>query len=348
MPTVALSLQAIANQAGVSKMSVSRALSKKPGVSKETREKILKIAQEKSYRPNPLITALMTNLRVQRSRRAVDRGTVLAFIERADVPIDIRAEHFKGAEQAAKDQGYKLEPFIVGDAGLKASRLNNILLTRNIPGMIIAPLPEAHGHFDLDWSQFCTVTIEYTFVEPAFDRVVHDSYASMRLILEKCRSRGLCRVGLLFTANGRDRTEGLNEAAYWMEQKTLGVFSDIPPLCHEEWNEKAVYQWYEHHKPDVIITSARFYLPLKSFLKKHRIRVPADCSIVNVNLLDSREGCGVNQNNEIIGATAAQLLIDKINRNDCGIPDFPKTILTTGKWVEGTTLRPPAVAELSC
>ena len=337
MLITAKTMQVIADQAGVSKMSVSRALGNKPGVSDELRQKILKIARDLGYRPNPLITAFMASLRSQRARPSIQTGTVLAFLERADRIEDVKSEHFRGASEAAEEQGYKLERFIVGVAGLSPARLNAVLLARNVQGVVIAPLPEGHGQFAHDWSQFCTVVIEYTFITPNFDRVVHDSYGSMRLILDQCRSRGFRRIGLVFSKNASERTEGLNEAAYWMEQKTIGCFAPIPSLRLESWDDVTVSRWFERYQPEVIVTSVVFVTFLKRFLEKNNKRVPDDISIINVNTWDS-EVSGIEQNNDHIGATAVRLLIDKLNRNDRGIPEHPITSVVPGLWVQGVTL----------
>lgn len=336
MPLPAQNLQIIATRAGVSRMTVSRILRQQPGASPQLREKVLTIARELGYRPNPLITALMTNLRAKRSRPSTGAGTVLAFIERADQLGEVRAEHFSGAALAAEEQGYKLEPFVLGKAGLRDEHLSRILRARNIHGVLIAPLPEGHGSFHLNWPELCVVAIEYTFIHPDFDRVVHDSYAAMRLLLAQCRQRGCRRVGLLLTENGRERTEGLNEAAYWLEQKADRFFAPIPPLVQDKWSAVKVSAWIKRYRPEVIVTSNIPLDSVRKFLAISRRGQTAPISILNINSLDSTIS-GIVQDNAFMGATATRLLIDKMNRNDRGIPTTAQTVLIPGKWIEGTT-----------
>ena len=50
----------IAREAGVSKATVSRVLNNPEKVAKKTREKVLKVIQEKDYRPNPMARSLTT------------------------------------------------------------------------------------------------------------------------------------------------------------------------------------------------------------------------------------------------------------------------------------------------
>ncbi|XHR30656.1 MAG: LacI family DNA-binding transcriptional regulator [Chthoniobacteraceae bacterium] len=338
MPLADKTLQAIAEKTGVSKMSVSRALGNKPGVSEALRQRILDVARKMGYRPNPLVTAYMASLRSRRGRPSFETGTVLAYLERADLMQEARGEHYLGASAAAEEQGYKLDRFIVGEAGLSPTRLNSILIARNVQGVIIAPLPEGHGQFEHDWSKFCTVVIEYTFTFPSFDRVVHDSYGAMRLIMNRCRSRGFRRVGLVFSQNAWERTEGLNEAAYWIEQKaTRDSFVCIPPLRMEGWNDRMVERWLGRHRPEVIVSSNVLASRVRTFLEKNGQHIPKDISLINVNTADQVVS-GIRQNNALIGATAIRLLIEKLNRNDRGIPKDPITSVVSGLWVEGETL----------
>lgn len=332
-------LQNIADRAGVSRMSASRALRGSPGVSEKTRANIMAIAESIGYRPNPLVSTLMASLRAKRVRPSTETGTVLAFIVRADVQQDARMEHFGGASEAAEAQGYRLESFVVGGAGLPAGRLSDILLARNICGVLIAPLPEGHGHYELDWPKFYTVAIEYTFVSPRFDLVVHDCYSSMRMIMGKCRERGLRRVGLLFTENARERTEGLYEAAYWIEQKASRDLAAIPPLgVATRRDDLALARWFDRHRPEVIVTSGVTLPDVLRVLRSRNLRIPNDVRIINVNTWETNSS-GVSQNNHRIGATAAQLLVDKIRRNDRGVPEHPTTVMLPGAWVDGTTFR---------
>ena len=49
---------------------------------------------------------------------------------------------------------------------------------------------------------------------------------------------------------------------------------------------------------------------------------------------------GIVQNPGAIGAAAVRLVIDKLNRNDRGVPALRQTILMPGHWHEGRTLGP--------
>ena len=58
-----MSLAPIAERAGVSRMTVSRVLRGEAIVLPQTRDRVLRIARDLGYRPNPLVRALMAQRR---------------------------------------------------------------------------------------------------------------------------------------------------------------------------------------------------------------------------------------------------------------------------------------------
>ncbi|MBE2215791.1 MAG: LacI family DNA-binding transcriptional regulator [Opitutaceae bacterium] len=327
-------MEDVARTAGVHQTTVSRALRNDRRLPESTRHRIKAIADTMGYRPNPLLSALGANLR---QRRTAEFSATLAYIVRADAPSERRREHFAGAGQAAGAQGYRLEEFVVGSAGLTPERLNDILLTRNVQGVIIGPLPEPRGTIELRWDEFCAVSIELTLTQPLLDRVVHDNFSGMRAIMQQCRSRGYRRPGLVLTEAGNARTEGLNVGAYLLEQRG-GVVDALAPLLVAAWSPDVFSAWFRTERPDVIITSNALTESIQAWCAGEGLAVGRDLGFVNVNALPEQSISGVQQAWDSIGAIAAQLVIDKINRNDRGAPALYRTILTPGTWCEGTTL----------
>ena len=335
-------MQDVARAAGVHQTTVSRALRNDPRIPDTTRRRIQRIARRLNYRPHPLVSALIA---VRRSRRRPSFPITLAFLAHVSrqghdyQPHQYTYEaHLAGAHAAAEEQGYQVQLFPLNSQGMTEQRLNEILFTRNIPGVIIGAFPEARGHFALDWQRYCTAVIEYTFTVPELDRVVHDSYAGMRRIMAECRARGLRRVGLLLTAAGDERTEYLNGAAYWVEQKAGGNFAAIPPLILPEWNEEAFARWHRRHEAEVVVTSNALLPEIEGWCGRRGWRIGRDLRLVNVNAAAAGPFAGIYQDPFTIGATAARMVIEKIGRNARGVPALRQTILTAGRWVEGSSL----------
>lgn len=92
MPTT---LEDIARALKVSKMTVSRAINNHPEISRETRERILAVAQKMNYRPNQFARALTTN-------RSYLIGIVVP-----DLMHSYFAEICRGVELQARPSGYQ-------------------------------------------------------------------------------------------------------------------------------------------------------------------------------------------------------------------------------------------------
>lgn len=327
-------MEDVARAAGVHQTTVSRALRNDRRLPESTRARIKSIAEQMGYRPNPLLSALGANLR---QRRTGEFSATLAYLIRADSPAERQREHLAGATEAAAAQGYRLEEFVVGSVGLSPERLNEILLARNVQGVVIGPLPEPHGTIALRWEEFCAVSIELSVMEPRFDRVAHDSYSGMRRILDECRSRGYRRPGVVLTDGVHQRTRGLNLGAYYLEVHGGGL-ELVQPFIAPAWSDEGFAAWFREQRPDAIVTSNVLREPVTGWLERAGIRVGADLGLANVNALADQAIAGVQQEWNAIGAIAVQLLIDKINRNDRGAPQLYRTIVTPGRWHEGTTL----------
>jgi DNA-binding LacI/PurR family transcriptional regulator len=72
------------------------------------------------------------------------------------------------------------------------------------------------------------------------------------------------------------------------------------------------------------------------------LRVPRDLGVVSLSVheLGGRIS-GIHQNAMLMGAVAADKLIDLVERNETGVPPHPITLTIDGRWNAGSTLRAP-------
>jgi DNA-binding LacI/PurR family transcriptional regulator len=329
-------MQDVAAAAGVHQTTVSRALRNDPRITDAVKLRVKKAAEAVGYVPNPLLSALGT---LRRRRSSVANQLAIAYVMRATKELQgVPTDHLAGVRDAAARRGYKVDEFTLDD-DLDESRLNNILVARNILGVILGPLPEAHGHFALDWGRFCTVAIEYSFSEPAFDRVVTDSYATMNTVLDQCLRRGFRRIGIVLAQVVDERNEGLLCAAYALAAQRRRELAKLPPLILPEWNDGAFSKWMETKRPEVIISSNMLLPQIESWLRARSMRAPRDVGLVNLNVFPAVQShTGICQDAPAIGALAARLVIDKMNQNERGVPASRFTLLTEGRWYPGRTL----------
>jgi LacI family transcriptional regulator len=334
-----VTLAEIAKRAGVSVMTVSRALRKQSNISPETQKKIQTIADELGYRPNPLVSALMT---YRRSAKPVRSHVSLAFItnfEKRDgwKSSNLYQEFFKGVSEAADRHGYGVEVFWLREPGMTTERLTQILLTRSIHGLVIAPLPVAHGELDLGWEHFSAVTFGYSLTRPLLHRAVNHQFRSMRLAMRELRKLGYERLGLALPASLNERVDRQWVASFLVEQ--LRLDQNIPMFVPEdaEWNLENFRAWFEKHKPDAVLSHEDV---VADWLKRLGAHVPDDVGFALLNCPNqSGTFAGIYQNGPVVGAAAVDFLVGMIQRNERGVPVLPHSLLVEGTWVPGKTVR---------
>ena len=119
----------VAQRAGVSVATVSRALRDMPNVSQATRERVLQAARELQYTASPLASGLVTG-RV----RAV--GVILPYAGRW-----FFAEVVRGIEEALRDAGYDLVLHVLADARRREEFFASLPVRRRVDAVIMVALP---------------------------------------------------------------------------------------------------------------------------------------------------------------------------------------------------------------
>ena len=344
LPQKPVTLAEIAKRAGVSVMTVSRALRKQSNISPETQKKIQDIADALGYRPNPLVSALMTYRRAAKPVEShVSIGFITNFPTRDGWKISQLYEDFyAGVAESADRHGYGVEIFWKREPGLTPERLTQILLTRSIHGLVIAPLPVAHGELELGWENFCAVTLGYSLTKPLLHRAVNHQFRSMRLAMRELRALGYERLGLALPASLNERVDRQWVASFLVEQ--LDLEHSVPLFVPDDaqWNFESFRKWFKAQKPDAVISHEEVVL---DWLRKMAVRVPEDVGFVHLNCADqSGAFAGIYQNGPAIGAVAVDFLIGMVHRNERGLPALPHSLLVEGTWVPGKTVRAKTVA----
>ena len=342
MPQRQITLKEVAQKAGVSIMTASRALRNQANVTQVTREKVQKAATQLNYRPNPLVSALMSYRRASRVIRDTLTVAFLTNFPRRDGwrTLRINQDFFDGAAQACMRHGYKLEEFWLRESDMTARRLSSILYSRNINGILVAPLPVALGHIRLDWPNFSAVALGYSLAWPRLHRAVNHQFRSIRTALRRLRKLGYHKVGLALRSSIDERVEHHYTGGFLVDQQRIPVAYRIPLhlVPDREWTEKSFHKWFSKYRPEVVVSHHEEVL---DWLARMKVRVPQDCGFIHLNLPDdSGELAGIYQNGPEVGAAAADFLVAMLQRNESGIPELAHTILVEGTWIDGKTLLP--------
>lgn len=305
----------------------------------ETRERIRKIADEQGYRPNPMVSALMAHLK---SLRPTANVGAIPFI--TDFPtrdewrdFSIVRRYFEGASERARQAGYHLEEMWLREPGMTAKKMRSVLINRGVEGVLIAPLPEGRRHISLDMSNFAGATMGYSLVRPKLHRAVHRHIESLRLAVQKLRHLGYRRIALAVYETQDRRNEFNWSTAYAGYQITLPAKERIPIFYLEGDDDAKFLKWLKKGNPDAILTGN---IEILENLSKAGVSVPKDVGLAILDHSASDKGAaGIDQQPELVGAAAVDMIVAQINRNERGLPASPRQISTEGLWIPGKSVR---------
>jgi LacI family transcriptional regulator len=336
-------LREIADKTGISRMAVSLALRGKAGVSEGTRKKVLKVAKELGYEPDPEVAKLLSHIRAKKS---VDTKACLALLTSGATPQDWKRysterKYVEGTHARAQEYGYHIEEFWLNEPGMTLSRLSNIIWSRGIEGVIIAPLQtrlsgKVTRSIRLDFNLFSAVEISETVEWPDLDRAVHDQYTSMLKALDELSSLNYKTIGLVLEEALDLRVNGKWTAAYLRYRNQWGAKRLPPPLILDFPRQSDFNRWFDRYRPNAIISVDRFGLHL---LIERGLDVPGEVGYASLDVDGDadvyQDVSGIDQNSEIVGGAAVDMLVAAIHRGHRGIPSHPVRVEVEGSWRSG-------------
>lgn len=328
----------LARLAGVSKMTVSRALRGERGISATTRTRIQALANELGYRPDPAVSELMGRLRKSRHTGLEP----LAWLTHYPAPGGWKSnpgtcDMYRGAVEQAHKLGYRLEEFSLNTPGMTPKRLSNILYNQGIRGIVLAPLFEHGGIDGFAWEHFATACCGHSLLSPSLHRVSVDQYDVLRTAWQQLSRRGYRRIGLCVSANDNERIGHRWQAVQLVERETTLPENRVPPMITNDWCAESFLHWYEEKRPDVILS----LMDAHGWMQDAGIRIPRDCGFALLRLDQDKHTAGVDHRFGDIGASAVALVVGELTTNQYGIPEVRKSVSIESVWCDGPTLRRP-------
>jgi len=342
MPPSPPTLRTLARALGLSRTTVSDALRGSPRVKSATVELVRAAAKEAGYERNPLTGAVMSQLR--RSRGQQFRG-VLAALEvidpnRTELVVRYNDSLVKGISERANNLGFKVERFEIGPQSVRLNRLDTILHTRGIQGLILLPASGFPDLTALSWQRYTAVYTDYFIDHPPLHCVCSDHYRSMVGLLQELHARGYRRPGLFMEIPLDERLQFRWEGAYLALQRYLPDITVVPPLRMTAITRAGFEAWFKKHNPDVVLGH---FPEAIAWMKACGAKLPKTHSFVCLNSLRSTGNCAsLDLQTEQLGARATELVIGQLLHNEFGVPLQPSLTTLTAKLLEGPTLRPRA------
>jgi LacI family transcriptional regulator len=317
----------IAQRAGISYSSVSRALNGKKGVSEETRQKVNKIAEEMEYSPNALARGL-----VQKQTGTI--GLILPDIANPFYP-----ELVRGVEERASLAGYNT--FLCNtnyDLSKEESYLLN-LIEKRVDGIILAPSSSQSNLFEQrNRMPVPCVYIGNTPEKTKYSFVITDNvrggYLATRTLIEK----GYRRIGFI---SGNDtesavgaRFKGFKEA---MKRYNIEVNNDYIRLGG--WRQRIGYEIITQMIdtgvfPEAVIAGNDVLaLGILQGIKEKNLKVPEDIAVIGFDDILFSSWPEINlstirQSKICMGKSAVEILLELFQtENEAKAPLKAKKII---------------------
>lgn len=327
-------------------MTVSRALRNHPEVSVATRERIQSLAMDLGYRPNPMVSVLMSQ--VAHSRKPTFLPTLIyvwshsVIKSKKDLHLS-RGSYFKGANERAQEHGFQLDAMRLNDDGMSQQRFSDILRARGTPGIIIAPQESAEGYYELDWAAFAAVAIGYSIRSPRLHRVCLNYHSGIIHALHQLYEKGFRRFGLVLGRKTDQRILHLWSSGFLTFHWDRKMPGEPKIMVSEHFTKQCYGEWFRKSRPEVVFCYEKNQLiQWTREIEAERESKTPRCRFIHLDqdfvehpelFIGSMQSC-----RRQMGAAAIDLLVGRIKHNETGVPETPKTVVIDPQvvWHEGS------------
>jgi DNA-binding LacI/PurR family transcriptional regulator len=313
MSTESITIKDIAKLLGISKSTVSRALSEHSDVNIETRKKILEVAQKMNYQPN----TIALNLKQQRTNTigVIIPETMNRFFSKA----------IAGIQRIANLAGYNIiicqsdESFLAEKNNLRS------LIAARVDGILISVSEETDriDHFDSLLQKKIPVVFFDRIVESLnTSKVITDNYEIALEGTEHLIQQGCTRIAWVSGPpnlyNSKNRLEGYK---YALTKHGLQVREEYIINSHFKGGNVEEYTRYLLNLPQppdgIFAINDYAAIEMIHIIKKHGLQVPKDIAVLGFN----NENIGkfvepalstIDLSAYNMGSAAAEVLIDQI------------------------------------
>ena len=331
-----LTIKDIAKEFNVSISTVSKALNNSYEISTSTKEKIQKFAKENNYKPN--FNALSLKNRQTKTIGIIIPNMLNYFF----------AQVFKGIEKVANDRGYKIISCISNESYTKEVETIEMLSNGIIDGFILSLAEETILKNDFSHLQEMLndntpiVMFDRVADDIDCDKVITDDFIGTVNTVNHLVKTGSKNIAFISTISklkiGEKRKHGYLKG---LEENKIQVnrnlIIDILEDDYKEY-ENILTPIFNNNTIDAVIATdeSSAIAAMKVAIKKGH-KIPQNFSVISFSngILarhSSPKMTTISQHGEIMGATAAEILIDKLDKKIT--PDKPKTVVIKTNLVE--------------
>lgn len=277
-----VTIKDVAEKAGVSPSTVSRALSGKVPVDRETKEKVLRAVRELNYQPNVLAQGLK-----QGSSKTI--GLIIPNVRNLVFPAAIR-----GITDVARQHGYTVVLCNTDeDTDTEKAYVNNLRL-RLVDGLIFSTATESSEHILRLREEGFPVVLLIRHLGEAVDAVIADNFKGGYDGTKFLLLRGFRRIALI---NGtlnldlyRQRFEGFKQA---LLEAGVPLLEEMVIHDTSGWEDgyRAMLNLLDRGlQPDAVFaTSDPKALGVIKAIKERGLKVPEDVSVLGYDNLETSQ-----------------------------------------------------------
>ncbi|MBA7586066.1 Ribose operon repressor [subsurface metagenome] len=307
-----ITLKMVAERAGVSVNTASRAINNKSDINEETKKRVLKVAQELGYVRNATAVAL-------RTKKTGTLGVVIA-----DNRNPFYAEVLNGIEEAAREKNYHIILANTQRDYQKEEEAINLLLAKRVDGLLITPVQDRND----DIKKLIEANIPFVIVGRDFknievDAVYNDEVKGGFFATEYLIKKGHKRIafinGFLHKSPAQGRLEGYKKAL-----KEHGIPLDDMMVSVGDID---VEDGYERTKQmlekNLDFTAIFAYNDMMAFgamqaIKEKDLRIPEDIGLVGYDdipfsSLMNPSLTTIRLKKQDLGIESVELLLSRIN-----------------------------------
>ena len=321
-----VNIKTIAEKSGVSTATVSRVLNNYKGIREVTRKKVIKVINEFDYEINAIAKSL-------RQKRTMTIGIILGNVLSQFYSIIAKA-----VEDTAMKYGFSTILCNGDDDPSKELKYLKVLNSNRVDGIILTPTGKnAYYVNNLIRTGPKIVLLDRLIEGVSCDAVLVDNlngaYNAVKHLLDQgYKSIGLVN-GYIDRTTGRDRLEGYKKA---LKESNIKIDENLIKIGN--FKKDSGYKLTDellNNKPDAIfVTNIDMVLGAVLLIKEKGLRIPSDVAFVGFDdsewaLLLDPPLTVVQQPVYTLGATAAEILIKKIENNEDGTNPLIHILNTT-------------------
>ena len=305
-----VTIKDIAERAGLSYSTVSRALNGKYGVDPETRRTIIDLAKKMRYRPNAMARGLIT-------RKTDTIGLIIPDLRNPFFP-----EVAAGIEAAAEESGYSVFLCASDWSALREDRYLSLLQERRVDGIIIAPVMRPGGAESPEMTHGASVYVSSVPHGSRHPYVTIDNRRGGYLAASHLIERGHVPIGVIGADGGSDTGEE-RRAGYRDALEHHGIAYDpalvrLGPFSRSAAAESALDMMRSGTPPGgLFVENDDLALAVLEALTEPGYRVPEDVAVIgfddiSIARMHSVELSTVAQPIHEMGRRAVELLMARI------------------------------------